>query len=63
MKAYLGDSVYVEFDGYGFVLTTENGYVATNSITLEPEVYASLVEFVRRLHLAKLKTADRTGHE
>lgn len=25
-KRYLGDSVYVEFDGYQFKLTTDNGY-------------------------------------
>jgi len=25
MKVYLGDSVYAKFEGYGIVLTTENG--------------------------------------
>ena len=45
-KAYIGDGVYVEFDGYGLLLTTENGIETTNSIYLEPDVYSSLVLFV-----------------
>ena len=50
-KTYLGDSVYVDFPGYGITLTTENGYGPTNTIFLEPEVIVSLEEF-----LAALKT-------
>lgn len=46
-KRYLGDSVYVEFDGYDIVLTTEDGRRATNRIVMEPEVYAALLEFVK----------------
>lgn len=45
-KQYLGDGVYVEYDGYGLVLTTENGIEATNRIVLEPEVCSSLVRYV-----------------
>lgn len=45
-KAYLGDGAYVEFDGYGLVLTTEDGMRATNTIYLEPEVYRALVAYV-----------------
>ncbi|HZO51189.1 MAG TPA: hypothetical protein VFB63_00665 [Bryobacteraceae bacterium] len=44
-KRYIGDGVFVEFDG-GIVLTTEDGIKATNRIVLEPEVYTMLVEFV-----------------
>lgn len=49
-KVYLGDSVYVEGDGNGLKLTTENGLPTdpSNSIFLEPEAYAALVEFVAR---------------
>ncbi len=49
-KEYIGDSVYVHSDGYGFWLTTENGYPddPRNSIYLEPEVYASLLRWVKR---------------
>lgn len=55
MKSYLGDSVYVEFDGYGLVLTTENGYGPSNKVVLEPEVYAALLAFVEAL---KAKTEE-----
>ncbi len=44
-KEYIGDSVYVEFDGYGLVLTTDNGFGPTNTITLEPEVFHALARF------------------
>ncbi len=48
-KVYLGDGAYVDFDGYGLSLTTENGISTTNEIYLEPSVYAALVEYVARL--------------
>lgn len=48
-KTYLGDSVYVDFDGYSLFLTTENGLGASNTIVLEPEVYRALTEYVERL--------------
>ena len=48
-KEYIGDGVYVLFDGYGLRLTTENGVETTNTIYLEPSVYRSLAEFVFRL--------------
>ena len=49
--AYLGDSVYVAFDGNGLVLTTEDGMEdgPTNTIYLESEVYRALMSFVARL--------------
>ena len=45
-KQYLGDSVYVETNGYGLTLTTENGDGPSNKIFLEPSVYNNLTEFV-----------------
>ena len=48
-KEYLGDGVYVTFDGFALTLTTENGLRATNTIVLEPEVYGALARFVERL--------------
>lgn len=46
-KDYLGDGVYVERDAFGnIVLTTENGYRTTNTIILEPETLAALLEWV-----------------
>lgn len=49
MKKYLGDAVYVEWTGYDLVLTTEDGYTASNTIVLEPQVYDELVRFVKNL--------------
>ena len=47
-KVYLGDSVYAEHDGYGVILTTENGLPTdpSNTIYLEPSVLEQLRLFV-----------------
>ncbi len=49
MKIYLGDAVYADHDGFGLVLTTEDGIKATNRIVLEPQVYHALQEYVESL--------------
>lgn len=50
-KAYLGDSVYVDFDSAcgALILTTENGMGPSNTIVLEGEVYAALEKYVENL--------------
>lgn len=48
-KQYLGDGIYVQFDGYELTLTTHNGMVTTNTIVLETQVYTALVKFVESL--------------
>jgi len=50
-REYLGDSVYVEFDGLYFRLTTNNGYAddPRNQIALEPQVLENLQRYVRRI--------------
>jgi hypothetical protein len=55
MKAYLGDSVYADFDGYHIILTTENGlpYDPSNRIALEPAVLRALNLYADRLRTAK----------
>lgn len=55
MKEYIGDSCYVDFDGYALTLTTENGVDVTNTVVLEPEVYAALNRYVERLRAAPTK--------
>lgn len=45
-KAYLGDGVYVEVDNGQLKLTTENGICVTNTVWLEPQVYAALNRYV-----------------
>lgn len=50
-KQYLGDSVYAECDGYGIILTTENGLPLdpSNTIYLEPQVLQALIDYVEYL--------------
>ena len=49
-KQYLGDSVYVAFDGYSLILTTENGCEndPSNRITLEPNVQINLERYIEK---------------
>lgn len=49
-KTYLGDGVYVDFDGYQLVLTAENGIQAHDTIFLEPPVMQALLNFWGRLY-------------
>ena len=51
-KEYIGDSVYVDCDGYAITLTTESGCGPTNKIFLEPPVWAALKRYVERLEQA-----------
>ncbi len=48
-KTYLGDGVYVSFDGFMLWLTTENGIEVTNRIALEPAVWEALKKYVEKL--------------
>ena len=48
-KEYIGDGVYVYFDGYSIIMTTEDGIRATNTICLEPSVTSNLEDYVARL--------------
>lgn len=49
-RQYLGDAVYASFDGWHIWLRTTDGISNTNSIALEPEVYAALVQYATRLY-------------
>ncbi len=57
---YLGDSVYVGYDGYHIWLNTQNGYPddPRNAIALEPQVYAALLRWVENL---KIQLKDTSG--
>lgn len=48
-KAYLGDGVYVDVEHGMLKLTTDYGLGPTNTIYLEPEVYAQLLAYVENL--------------
>lgn len=47
-KEYLGDSVYIDNDGYHIVLTTENGYGPSNTIMIEPHLIKKIQEYLER---------------
>lgn len=44
-KTYIGDSVYIRFDGYHFILETHNGFKddPSNRIALEPGLIEAIV--------------------
>ena len=55
MKTYLGDAVYLEWDGYLLTLTTSNGAEDTNTIHMEPDVQVNLVQFFESVAAGKVK--------
>lgn len=60
-RKYCGDSVYVEYDGNGLELTTDNGNGPSNRIYLEPEVYASVMQYVSDLrNVARIEAQEET---
>jgi len=56
MKTYLGDSVYVDFDGHDVILTTENGdpHDPSNTIIMEPEILVAFIEFLKKIKAEQL---------
>ena len=69
-KEYLGDGVYVDFDGYHIWLTTENGVMVVDKIALDPSVWHSLmawrkrlVEFLHRSEVQAKTAAANVGME
>ena len=44
---YLGDGVYAKFDGYQIWLAVNNDH--NNAVALEPEVFARLCEYAKKL--------------
>lgn len=57
-KRYLGDGVYVEFDGYAIILTAEDGIRITHRIVLEPDVYRAFVSYVEQLRTTPKKVTQ-----
>lgn len=46
-QKYLGDGLYVSFDGYQFRLSAENGIETLNEVFLEPKVLTAFIEFTK----------------
>jgi len=45
---YIGDGVYVEFDGYGFVLKANSHTEPTDTIYIEPELAYQFCEIFKK---------------
>ena len=54
-KRYIGDAVYVEFDGYHIVLTTTNGIIDTNKICLDNSVMIAFENWMKEFKAEMLK--------
>jgi hypothetical protein len=48
-KEYLGDGLYVDFDGYQIRLSASNGIEDTNVVYLDSEVLKSFLNYIERL--------------
>ena len=48
-KTYLGDGLYAAWDGYRIVLTAENGVTATDTVYLDEDTWAALVDYIDTL--------------
>jgi len=49
IQDYLGDGVYIEFDGYNIILKANHHITPTDIIYLEPNVLANLLSFIKDL--------------
>lgn len=49
-KDYLGDGVYVEWDGYALSLYTSNGVSISDHITLDDSVVHALLRTIKRIN-------------
>ena len=55
---YIGDGVYVEYDGFGIWLLANDHLAPTDKIYLEPEVLEALNRFLERIKDETSKTKD-----
>ena len=59
---YIGDGVYVKYDGFGILLSANDHRNPTDKIYIEPKVMAGLVGFAERIGW-KFKLQDGDGAE
>jgi hypothetical protein len=55
---YIGDGVYVEHDGYRFILKVNDYDNPSDIVALEPEVFANLIKYAE-----KLKATNNEGEQ
>lgn len=60
-KKYIGDSVYVHFDGYYFILETINGYPDNpgNRIALDPYVFEKFMKVREQYYMDLERLRDK----
>ena len=56
---YIGDGVYVEYDGYGYWLLANDHIHPTDRVYLEPDVLKALNNFIDRIKKERLKNASK----
>ena len=49
-KEYIGDGVYIHYNGEVFVLTTENGISTSNIIIIEFQEMNNIQNYVKRVY-------------
>jgi len=54
---YIGDGIYVAFDGYNLILKTERGG-RVEMIYLEPDIWRSLVEMAQAVKFKGLEGVE-----
>jgi|WetSurMetagenome_2_1015567.scaffolds.fasta_scaffold400748_1 hypothetical protein len=54
LKQYLGDGVYIDYNGFDCILTTEDGISTTNQIVMEPKVIEAFNRYLEWLKKAVL---------
>jgi hypothetical protein len=50
-REYIGDGVYVEHDGYRFILKVNDAHNPSDIVVLEPEVFANLIKYAEKLKM------------
>ena len=48
---YIGDGVYVDFDGYSIWLKANNYENPTDTIALDPEVFNALIRYANQFNI------------
>ena len=61
-KRYLGDGLYADWDGQRLIVTAENGIEATDTIYLETETWAALVDYIDGLRAKAGAAQEGKGH-
>ena len=64
IEEYLGDGLYAKYDGFHIVLMANSHISPTDTVYLDPHVFASLQRFVDRIAVAENEKLDKLpcGH-